>query len=113
MVCECSETLQSYVWQRYAWVPRQSLQWVDVGLDRITIDLDQRIGGNERAMFGGFVEHLGRYVGGGMGRSAGATNTCDAPDRVNVATRAASMPSSAPCCVTLPPLSVHALTFSL
>jgi alpha-N-arabinofuranosidase len=47
------------------------------------------------------------------GPSAGATNTWDAPDRVSAATRAATMASSTRSCVTLPPLSVNALSFSL
>jgi alpha-N-arabinofuranosidase len=35
-------------------------------LDRIAIDLDQRIAGIDRNIFGGFVEHLGRCVYGGI-----------------------------------------------
>ena len=35
-------------------------------MDRISIDLDQRIGDIDRNVFGGFVEHLGRCVYGGI-----------------------------------------------
>ena len=35
-------------------------------LDRIRLDLDQRIGTIDRNIFGGFVEHLGRCVYGGI-----------------------------------------------
>jgi alpha-L-arabinofuranosidase len=35
-------------------------------MDRITIDLDSRIGDIDRNVFGGFVEHLGRCVYGGI-----------------------------------------------
>ena len=35
-------------------------------MDRITIDLAQRIAGIDRNIFGGFVEHLGRCVYGGI-----------------------------------------------
>ena len=35
-------------------------------MDRIAIDLEQRIGGIDRNIFGGFVEHLGRCVYGGI-----------------------------------------------
>jgi alpha-L-arabinofuranosidase len=35
-------------------------------LDRISIDLDRRIGPIDRNIFGGFVEHLGRCVYGGV-----------------------------------------------
>jgi alpha-N-arabinofuranosidase len=35
-------------------------------MDRIGIDLDQRIGNIDRNIFGGFVEHLGRCVYGGI-----------------------------------------------
>jgi alpha-N-arabinofuranosidase len=35
-------------------------------MDRIAVDLRQRIGGIDRNIFGGFVEHLGRCVYGGI-----------------------------------------------
>jgi alpha-N-arabinofuranosidase len=35
-------------------------------VDRVSIDLDQRIGSIDRNIFGGFVEHLGRCVYGGI-----------------------------------------------
>ena len=35
-------------------------------MDRVTIDLDRRIGSIDRNVFGGFVEHLGRCVYGGI-----------------------------------------------
>ena len=35
-------------------------------MDRISIDLDRRIGAIDRNVFGGFVEHLGRCVYGGI-----------------------------------------------
>ena len=44
----------------------QSLQECDDRMDRIAIDLGQRIAGIDRNIFGGFVEHLGRCVYGGV-----------------------------------------------
>jgi hypothetical protein len=35
-------------------------------LNRIKIDLDRRLGTIDRGIFGGFVEHLGRCVYGGI-----------------------------------------------
>ncbi len=43
----------------------QDSQWSGL-MDRITIDLDRRIGDIDRNLFGGFVEHLGRCVYGGI-----------------------------------------------
>ncbi len=46
-------------------------------MDRIDIDLDRRIGSIDRNLFGGFVEHLGRCVYGGIYEPASTRAAAD------------------------------------